>query len=163
MRTKLSAVLLALVLCALALPAHAQRQIFQGVGLASGLALNPGATNATQTSDLFNVTNGTNRRGFIQINVTICTTCNLTVTVVITDPDGTEWTWDNPTALTTTGVVRYFWGAKLISTAPAYDVTVTNMTGPPIVIAKPFPPQFKIRVVWNSGTTATYTVQGEAW
>jgi len=158
---------LALLLAALAQPAISGSIIFDDPlvtpGVDDNLLLDVVTGSTTQLSKSFTIPNSRDRIGFFKVVISACSTCNITFQLEVRDPDGTVWTWDTKVALTATGTTRYVYGCRLMTATPLYDCFASDMTGPPIFIGKPIPGDFKVRMVWNSGTSASYTVQGVAW
>ena len=168
MKTKLSALLIVLALCASAFPAFALDALNDPLQtsnvatdrliLASGADPNgPATTNATQTSIPFSL--GSARLMVLTVKVTECTTCSIRMWLEAQDADGTWYAYWTGAVTDFTAVLerRY-----VLPVVDHYDgMTVGDMSGSGnAVLDRPIPSLIRIRMVWTSGTSATYTVQG---
>lgn len=92
--------------------------------------------------------------GLFTLIVSACTACNITLRVEAPDASGTYFGYCNATAVTATGTTRH-----LVDSNPG-ATAASNLT---LSCGRPLPPKFRVQVLWNSGTSASYTVSGVMW
>ncbi len=148
--------LLALLVLALAPSAGASQQIFNDPLLTQNdqtdhLMLSATLVSTTQSSVVFEP-NG-KLYGVFTVVVSACTTCNITYRLEAQDPDGTWYSMHTATAITATGTYRYMIG---VGTSALSSELIA-------IVSRPLPARFRVQILWNSGTSASYTVQGVAF
>jgi hypothetical protein len=148
------AVAVAFVALAYAMPAQAF-QWLDDPALTSGdatdrLMISAVTVSSTQSSIQFS--SNADEVGHFTVNVTACSTCNMTFRVETQDTDGTFYAvMISSAAITATGKTRYAvgWVSNLVTNSE-----INNS------VARALPPVFRVQMLWNSGTSASYTVSG---
>jgi hypothetical protein len=113
--------------------------------------------NTTLQSIPFSIT-GSNLL-ILTVDVTACSTCSMRLNLEAQDGNGVWYAYWAGTATDHTAVAirRY-----ILSPSMKLDgVSISDMAGTSnIQLTRPMPTYFRIRMVWTSGTSASYTVQG---
>jgi hypothetical protein len=159
MKTKLSALLIALALCVVALPAQAQFTWLDDPALTPGddtdrIVFSEAAVAAGGTSIEF-VTPGATYMHY-SYTTSNCATCNHQVQIQAQRPNGTWYLWDAPSAETTNVTEDYVLTRAANSGGNASNITVWQV--------KPVPPKWRVNVTRSGGTgTVDVLVQVVVW
>ena len=157
MKTKLSALLIALALCLVALPARAQFAWLDDPALTPGddtdrIVFSAAAVAATANSIEF-VTPGATYMHY-SYTTSNCAACNHQIQIQAQRPDGTWYLWDAPSAETTNVTEDYVLTRAANSGGNAGGITVWQV--------KPVPPKWRVNVNRLAGT-ADVLVQVVVW
>lgn len=110
-------------------------------------------TSVTSGASSIDFTGGSLRVAVFKLDITLCTGCNVTLSIEAVDPDSTSYfSWYAPTALTTTGVTRYYVGGSGAVT------TGSVLTG---AVSRFMPAKFRVSVLITG--TASYVLSGMTW